>query len=485
MTVPGAIKQISDTVWEIPVTYKEGMRVPARIYATKKLLEKMDDGVFEQITNVATLPGILKYAICMPDGHWGYGFPIGGVAAIDPEKGVISPGGIGFDINCGVRLIKTGLTFDEVKPRLHELVDKLFGRVPAGVGCKGFINISRDEFRSMVETGARWCVKNGYGFEEDLERTENKGCISGADVSKVSAKAIERGLRQIGTLGSGNHYLEIQVVKPENIFDKELAETFGFTLPDQIALMLHCGSRGFGHQIATDYLHTFLNAMEKKFHIKTPERELACAPFQSEEGQNYFAAMNCAINMSYINRQVIFHRVREVFSDVFRRDPDELGLEQVYDISHNTAMLEKHVIDGEEKEVLIHRKGATRAFGPGRKELHGIYKEIGQPVIIGGSMETGSYLLTGMESGIETFFTTAHGSGRTMSRRKAKKQFNGRMLQQELEKRGIYIRTASYSGLAEEAGQAYKNIEDVIDATAKSGITKPVIRFIPIGNIKG
>ncbi len=485
MTVPGAIKQISDTVWEIPVTYKEGMRVPARIYATKKLLEKMDDGVFEQITNVATLPGILKYAICMPDGHWGYGFPIGGVAAIDPEKGVISPGGIGFDINCGVRLIKTGLTFDEVKPRLHELVDKLFGRVPAGVGCKGFINISRDEFRSMVETGARWCVKNGYGFEEDLERTENKGCISGADVSKVSAKAIERGLRQIGTLGSGNHYLEIQVVKPENIFDKELAETFGFTLPDQIALMLHCGSRGFGHQIATDYLHTFLNAMEKKFHIKTPERELACAPFQSEEGQNYFAAMNCAINMSYINRQVIFHRVREVFSDVFRRDPDELGLEQVYDISHNTAMLEKHVIDGEEREVLIHRKGATRAFGPGRKELHGIYKEIGQPVIIGGSMETGSYLLTGMESGIETFFTTAHGSGRTMSRRKAKKQFNGRMLQQELEKRGIYIRTASYSGLAEEAGQAYKNIEDVIDATAKSGITKPVIRFIPIGNIKG
>ena len=485
MTVPNAIKQISDTVWEIPVTYKEGMRVPARIYATKKLLEKMDEGVFEQITNVATLPGILKYAICMPDGHWGYGFPIGGVAAIDPETGVISPGGIGFDINCGVRLVKTDLTYDEIKPHLHVLVDKLFGRVPAGVGCKGFINISRDEFRSMVETGAEWCVKNGYGLEKDLEHTENKGRISGADVSKVSAKAIERGLNQIGTLGSGNHYLEIQVVKPENIFDKELAKTFGFTLPYQIAIMLHCGSRGFGHQIATDYLHTFLNVMERKFHIKTPERELACAPFRSEEGQNYFAAMNCAINMSYVNRQVIFHRVREVFSDVFHRDPAELGLELVYDIAHNTAMLEKHMIDGEEREVLVHRKGATRAFGPGSKELQGIYKEIGQPVIIGGSMETGSYLLTGMESGIETFFSTAHGSGRTMSRRKAKKQFNGRMLQQELEKRGIYIRTASYSGLAEEAGQAYKNIEDVIDATAKSGITKPVIRFIPIGNIKG
>jgi len=485
MTVPNAIKQISDTIWEIPVTYKERMRVPARIYATKKLLEKMDDGVFEQITNVATLPGILKYAICMPDGHRGYGFPIGGVAAIDPETGVISPGGIGFDINCGVRLIRTGLTYDEIKPHLHELVDKLFGRVPAGVGSKGFINISRDEFRLMVETGARWCVKNGYGLGKDLEHTENKGCVYGADTSKVSAKAIERGLKQIGTLGSGNHYLEIQVVKPENILDRELAKEFGFTLPYQIALMLHCGSRGFGHQIATDYLHIFLNAMEKKFHIRTPERELACAPFRSEEGQNYFAAMNCAINMSYVNRQVIFHRVREVFSDVFRRDPAELGLELVYDIAHNTAMLEKHMIEGEEREVLVHRKGATRAFGPGRKELQGIYKETGQPVIIGGSMETGSYLLTGMESGVETFFTTAHGSGRTMSRTKARKQFNGRKLQQELEKRGIYIRTASYSVLAEEAGQAYKNIEDVIDATAKSGITKPVIRFIPIGNIKG
>ncbi len=485
MSILNTIKQISDTIWEIPVTYKEGMRVPARIYATKKLIENMDDGVFEQITNVATLPGILKYAICMPDGHWGYGFPIGGVAAIDPETGVISPGGIGFDINCGVRLIKTNLTYDEIKPRLHTLVDRLFGRVPAGVGCKGFINVSRDEFRSMIESGAVWCVKNGYGVEEDLERTENRGCIPGADTSKVSQKAIERGLNQIGTLGSGNHYLEIQVVKPENIFDKKLAEIFGFTIPGQIAIMLHCGSRGFGHQIATDYLHIFLNAMEKKFHIKTPDRELACAPFRSDEGQNYFAAMNCAINMSYINRQVIYHRVREVFSDVFKRDPSTLGIEQVYDIAHNTAMLEEHFIDGKEREVLVHRKGATRAFSPSRKELHGIYKETGQPVIIGGSMETSSYLLTGMEIGVDTFFTTAHGSGRTMSRSKAKKQFNGRKLMEELDKRGIYIRAASYSGLAEEAGLAYKNIDDVIDATVKSGINKPVIRFIPIGNVKG
>ncbi|HDY88204.1 MAG TPA: RtcB family protein [bacterium] len=390
MTAPNVIKRISETIWEIPVTYKKGMRVPARIYATKKLLDKMDDGVFEQVTNVATLPGIQKYAFCMPDGHWGYGFPIGGVAAVDPQTGVISPGGIGFDINCGMRVIRTGMTYDEVKPHLHTLVDRLFARVPAGVGSKGFISISRDEFRSMVEQGAEWCVKKRYGLENDLESTENKGRISGADASKVSIKAVERGLRQIGTLGSGNHYLEIQIARPENIFDRDIAKAFGFTLPNQVAIMLHCGSRGFGHQVATDYLHIFLNAMEKKFHITTPDRELACAPFQSEEGQDYFAAMNCAINMSYVNRQVILHRIREVFSDVFHKAPDELGLEQVYDVAHNTAMLEKHMIEGEERELLVHRKGATRAFGPIREELQGTFKEIGQPVIIGGSMETGS-----------------------------------------------------------------------------------------------
>jgi tRNA-splicing ligase RtcB len=485
MTVPHGIRQISETVWEIPETYKNGMRVPARIYATKKLLDKMDDGVFEQITNVATLPGIVKYAICMPDGHWGYGFPIGGVAAVDPREGVISPGGIGFDINCGMRLIRTSLTFDEVKPLLRKLVDRLFERVPAGVGSSGFVKISRDEFRDMVEQGALWCVRKGYVTEKDLEATENMGGISGAKASKVSEKAVERGLRQIGTLGSGNHYLEIQVVKPENVRDTELAKKFGFTFPNQIAVMLHCGSRGFGHQVATDYLHIFLEAMKKKFGLEMPDRELACAPFRSEEGQDYFAAMNCAINMSYVNRQVILHRVREVFSEVFRRSPEELGLEQVYDIAHNTAMLEKHIIDGVEREVLVHRKGATRAFAPSRKELSGLFRETGQPVIIGGSMETGSYLLTGMEEGVESFFTTAHGSGRTMSRTKAKSLFNGKKLQKDLEERGIYIRTASFSGLAEEVGQAYKNIDDVVEATAKSGITKPVIRFIPIGNIKG
>jgi len=485
MALPKNIRKLSDDIWEIPTSYKSGMRVPARIYASEALLSSMDEGVFEQVTNVATLPGITGHALCMPDGHWGYGFPIGGAAAIDPEEGVISPGGIGFDVNCGMRLIRTGLTLEEVKPRLETLVDKLFQRIPAGVGSTGFIRISREEFREVVETGSAWCIRKGYGIPEDLGRTEENGCVSGADASKVSEKAVERGFKQIGTLGSGNHYLEIQVVKTENIYDHELARAFGITMPDQITVMLHCGSRGFGHQVATDYLNTFLSVMGKKYHLTMPDRELACAPFRSEEGQDYFAAMKCAINMSYVNRQVILHRVREVFSDVFGRDPAELGLHQVYDIAHNTAMLETHVIDGKEREVLVHRKGATRAFGPGSSELPPAFRETGQPVIIGGSMETGSYLLTGMKSGAQTFFTTAHGSGRTMSRTKAKKLYNGRKLQHDLQERGIYIRTASFSGLAEEVGSAYKNIDDVAAATERAGISRRVVRFIPIDNIKG
>ncbi|MGA7877272.1 MAG: RtcB family protein [Desulfoferrobacter sp.] len=477
--------KISDTVWEIPTGYKEGMRVPARIYATEKLLREMDEGVIDQVTNVATLPGIINYAYCMPDGHWGYGFPIGGVAGMDARTGVISPGGIGFDVNCGMRLVRTNLTLEEVQPHLKPLVDKLFERVPAGVGSTGFVKLSQGEFRRVVELGARWCIQNGYGWQEDLERTEENGCIAGADSSKISNKSVERGYKQIGTLGSGNHYLEIQVARPENVFDAELANAFGITKPNQVVVMFHCGSRGFGHQVATDYLQLFLKVMEKKYGIKILDRELACAPFSSREGQDYFAAMKCAINMSFANRQVILHRIREVFSDVFHKDPEELGLHQVYDVAHNTAKLERHNIDGKYREVLVHRKGATRAFGPGNPELPGIYQKTGQPVILGGSMETGSYLLVGVESGSQTFFSTAHGSGRSMSRRQAKKKFQGKMLQQDMEQRGIYVRGVSYSGLAEEAGAAYKNIDDVVEATEKAGISKPVVRFIPIGNVKG
>jgi tRNA-splicing ligase RtcB len=485
MTPPSALKKISATVWELPVSYKPGMLVPARIYATEKLIKDMDAGVFEQVSNVACLPGIIDYAYCMPDGHWGYGFPIGGVAAMDPEKGVISPGGIGFDINCGMRLVLTSLTFEEVQPHLHRLVDHLFNRVPAGVGSHGFVRLSHDEFRHVAEQGSRWCLKNGYAWPEDLEMTEEGGCFTGADASRVSERAVDRGFNQIGTLGSGNHYLEIQVARPENIFDKETAAAFGITIPNQVVVMFHCGSRGFGHQVATDYLQTFLGVMERKYGISVKDRELACAPFLSPEGQAYFAAMKCAVNMAFANRQVILHRIREVFSEVFHRDPSDMGINMVYDVAHNTAKLERHRFGRKSREILVHRKGSTRAFGPGMDGIPECYRETGQPVIIGGSMETGSYLLAGLSTGKETFYSTAHGSGRTMSRHQAKKQFHGEKLLRDMEGRGIYVRSASYGGLAEEAGQAYKDIDEVVEATELAGLSKRVVKLVPIGNVKG
>ncbi len=485
MAVPADIKKLGDFLWELPTSHKKGMRVPARIYASQKLVSEMDEGVFDQISNVACLPGIVGHAFCMPDGHWGYGFPIGGVAAFDVEEGVISPGGIGFDVNCGMRLVATDLTLAEVQPHIRELVDKLFQRIPAGVGRDGFLSISADEFRQVVQQGARYCIRNGYGLEEDLAATEEGGCISGADASKISERAVNRGYRQIGTLGSGNHYLEIQVARRENVIDRELAESFGITRDDQVVIMFHCGSRGFGHQVATDYLQAFLKAMEGKFHIKVLDRELACAPFSSPEGQDYFSAMKCAINMSFANRQVILHRIREVFSEVFHRDPRDLGIRQVYDVAHNTAKLEEHEVGGRSRRLLVHRKGATRAFAPGMPGLPAAYRKTGQPVIIGGSMETGSYLLAGVETGAQSYFTTAHGSGRTMSRTKARRIWQGSRLLHEMEARGIYVKSASLSGVAEEAGGAYKDIDEVIEATERAGLSRRVARFVPIGNIKG
>ncbi|MGD0229784.1 MAG: RtcB family protein [Syntrophorhabdales bacterium] len=483
--IPKGLQRVSEVVWELAPSYKEGMRVPARIYGTEKLVREMDDAVYDQVTNVATLPGIVNYALCMPDGHFGYGFPIGGVAAMDPEKGgVISPGGIGFDINCGMRLVRTDLTYDEVRPRLRQLVDKLYAAVPAGVGATGFLKLTKQEFRAVVEEGANWCVRNGYGWSEDLELTEDSGCTPGADASKISERAVDRGFNQIGTLGSGNHYLEVQVVHEHNIFDRDLAGTFGLA-PGRVVVMFHCGSRGFGHQVATDYLKLFLGVMDAKYHIRVPDRELACAPFDSPEGRDYFAAMTCALNMSYANRQMILHRIREVFSDVFGQPAHRLGIHMIYDVAHNTAKLERHRVNGKERRLLVHRKGATRAFGPGMAEIPEQYRNIGQPVIIGGSMETGSYLLVGAEGGAETFFSTPHGSGRLMSRTKARHQWRGKDLQQEMEKRGIYVRTASWSGLAEEAGGAYKNIDDVVEAAELAGISRRVVRFTPIGNVKG
>jgi tRNA-splicing ligase RtcB (3'-phosphate/5'-hydroxy nucleic acid ligase) len=485
MPAPEGIRCVGESVWELPPTVRAGMHVPVRIFATEPLLHAMDDQVFRQAANVATLPGIVGYSFVMPDAHWGYGFPIGGVAAMDPETGVISPGGIGFDINCGMRLVLTNLTLEEVQPKLRDLIDALYERVPAGVGCKGFVRLSASEFVEVLEQGAGWCVGRGYGIEEDLARTEERGCLPGADAACVSPRAIERGHHQIGTLGSGNHYLEIQVARPEHVVDSALAAELGITRPNQIAVMFHCGSRGFGHQVATDYLQIFLRAMTTKYGLEIIDRELACAPFRSDEGRRYFAAMQCAANMSFANRQVILHRIREVFGTAFGRDPADLGLRMVYDVAHNTAKLETHLVDGEPRQLLVHRKGATRAFAPGMPGLPLQYQRTGQPVIIGGSMETGSYLLTGVASGAATFFSTAHGSGRTMSRTKAKKSVHGRELQRRMEARGIYVRTTSYAGLAEEAGFAYKDIDAVVEATERAGLSHRVVRFTPIGNVKG
>jgi tRNA-splicing ligase RtcB len=485
MSIASAAKLIEPGVFELATPYRAGMRVPVRLFATPKLLAEMDEQVFRQAANVATLPGIVGASLCMPDAHWGYGFPIGGVAAMDVRDGVISPGGIGFDINCGMRLVRTDLTWGEVEPRLRELVDALAARVPAGTGKRGFVRLSRAEFRQVLLHGARWAISNGYGTEADLAHTEARGCFAGADPDCVSPRAIERGLGQIGTLGSGNHYLEIQVLRPEGLFDTETARAFGLDLPDQVVVMFHCGSRGFGHQVASDYLHSFLRAMPGKFGLPILDRELACAPFDSQEGQSYHAAMCCAANMSFANRQVILHRIREAFSAIFRRGAEALGIRTVYDVAHNTAKVERHSVDGEERALLVHRKGATRAFPPGHPELPPEYQKTGQPVIIGGSMETGSYVLVGVPTGSKSFFSTAHGSGRTMSRTRARKLVRGHELRSEMEARGILVHSTSLRGLAEEAGLAYKSVDEVAEATELAGLSRRVAHLVPVGNVKG
>jgi len=477
------IKKINDYLYEIPADAAPGMRVAARIFASESLMSHMDNAVFTQIANVATLPGITGHALCMPDAHSGYGFPIGGVAAIDPDTGIISPGGIGFDINCGVRLLSTSLTFQDIKPGLKELVDALFYGIPSGVGSDGIVRLSENRFDEAMVKGAKWGVEQGYGTAADLEFTEENGMIADADPAAVSQRARERGACQAGSLGSGNHYLEIQVARNENIYDRETARLFGIDKDDQVMIMIHTGSRGFGHQVATDYLKTFAS-QQKRFGYNLPDRELSCAPFSSKEGQDYFAAMNCAINIAFLNRQLILHRTREIIHNLFGNKPG-LAVNTVYDVCHNTAKLEKHNIDGKEKRLLVHRKGATRAFPPGSAGIPEKYRASGQPVLVGGSMEHGSCIMKGTESGAVGLFTTVHGSGRVMSRHEAKRHFNGRDLQRNMESRGILIRTASFSGLAEEAGGAYKSMGEVVNSAEKAGLGKIVAMLLPVGNIKG
>ena len=475
------VNRITDEIWEIPASEKSGMLVPARIYATKVILESMDSGVFDQVTNVACLPGISRYALCMPDGHWGYGFPIGGVAAFDVQDGVISPGGVGYDINCGMRLIRTDLSLADVQPRLERLMTELFRRVPAGVGASGFVRLSGEEFSRVMTHGAQWCVEHGYGWHGDLARIEEGGCLDGADPSIVTSHAIKRGINQLGTLGSGNHYLEVQVVSNDRIFDLATAAALGITGHEQIVVMVHCGSRGFGHQVASDYLKVFEKSM-RRYGITVKDPQLACAPFRSPEGQEYFSAMNCAANTAFANRQVITHQIREAFTAVFGQSAEALGMELVYDVAHNIAKVERYV----EGDLVVHRKGATRAFGPGSPGLPDAFRETGQPVICGGSMETGSYLLVGTDRAVrETFGSTMHGAGRTMSRAQAKRTVRGAELQQQMKQHGILVKAVSMSGLAEEAGLAYKDISEVVQSVERAGITKKVAELRPIGNIKG
>jgi tRNA-splicing ligase RtcB len=475
------VNQIAEHLWEIPRSEKPGMVVPARIYASETLLSAMDRGVFEQVTNVACLPGIQRYALCMPDGHWGYGFPIGGVAALDTAGGVISPGGVGYDVNCGMRLIRTTLTLSDVQPRLDRLMTELFRRVPAGVGSQGFVKVNHKEFKDVMRKGARWCIERGYGWQQDLECIEEEGCIDRADPAQVSEQAVTRGIGQLGTLGSGNHYLEVQVVDNDRLFDRGAAAAMGIHGDNQIVVMVHCGSRGFGHQVASDYLKVFEKAM-RRYGISVHDQQLACAPFRSPEGQDYFGAMNCAANAAFANRQVITHQVRAAFGSVFSQSPEELGMELIYDVAHNIAKVERYP----EGELLVHRKGATRSFGPGRPEVPERYRTIGQPVICGGSMETGSYLLVGTDRAVQdTFASTMHGSGRTMSRGQAKRTVRGEALQRAMKERGILVKAVSMSGLAEEAGLAYKDISEVVRTVDSAGITKKVAELKPIGNIKG
>jgi len=468
--------RINGYEWEIPKT--ADMRVPGKIYASEKLIKDMDDKVWEQVSNVACLPGIQRASIATSDAHWGYGFPIGGVAAFDAEEGgIVSVGGVGFDGGCGVRALKTNLKLEEVKPKIKELIDELFKTVPAGLGIRGKIILKDNEVNEVLKEGASWVVKKGYGTEEDLEFIEDKGTIKGAIPEAVSELAIRREKKQVGTLGSGNHYLEVMYI--DEIYDEKAAKALGLE-KNQIMIWVHCGSRALGHQIGTDYLKTLADA-SRKYNIPIRDRELVCAPINSEEGKNYFGAMCCALNYAHANRQVIVHLIRQGVEKIFPK----AQVKTFYEISHNSCKAEKHIIDGKEKIVYVHRKGATRAFGPNREEVPKAYRKIGQPVLIGGTMGTSSYILHGIDEGEKAFFSACHGAGRAMSRTQALKNWQGTNITKELEKKGIYVKCHSFSGLAEEAPLAYKPVEDVVDSIHNAKLAKKVCRLKPIGNIKG
>jgi tRNA-splicing ligase RtcB len=470
------LERIGPNAWRIP---REGaMRVPAILYGSRGLVEAMDDKVWEQARNVATLPGIVRASYAMPDAHWGYGFPIGGVAAFDAQEGVVSAGGVGFDISCGVRCLLTGLASAEIRREQRKLADLLFAAIPAGVGSTGKLRLSDREMDDMLRGGARWAVEQGHGEARDLERTEERGCMSGAGPECVSAHAKARQREEVGTLGSGNHYLEVQNVA--EVFDERLAAGFGLRAQGAV-VSIHCGSRGLGHQIGTDYLREMVVAA-REFEIELPDRELACAPIRSDVAQRYLPAMRSAINCALANRQVITHLVRQVFAALF----PAARLDLLYDVSHNTCKEEPHAIDGRDERLFVHRKGATRAFGPGHPDLPPELSALGQPVLIGGSMGTGSYILAGVAGSDAISFSSAcHGAGRSMSRHEALQHWNGRQVVDDLARRGILIRSPSPRGVAEEAPGAYMDVSEVVEATEEAGLARKVARLEPLICVKG
>ncbi|MBI2561045.1 MAG: RtcB family protein [candidate division NC10 bacterium] len=482
MSLP--IERVDEYRWRIPPDAKAGMRVPAIIFADEKLMDQIrHDLSLEQAANSATLPGIVKAAYAMPDIHQGYGLPIGAVVATDPETGVVTPGGVGYDINCGVRLLRTELTRTEVLPRLKELVNGLFATIPTGVGTQGKVRLTRENARKPLEQGARWAVEQGLGEPEDLITAEASGCVAGADPDAVSPKAYERGRAQLGTLGSGNHFLEVQVV--ETIYDEQAANVLGL-FPGQVTVLIHSGSRGLGHQVCTDYLASMERAL-KKYGIQLPDRQLACTPIRSEEAGAYLGAMRAAANYAWTNRQCLAHWAREVFQQVFRKSPRDLGMWVVYDVAHNIAKLEEHEVDGKQRQLLVHRKGATRAFPPGHPELPERYRSIGQPVLVPGDMGRASFVLVGTHGAMqETFGSTCHGAGRVMSRAAAIRAARGRAIERELEDtHGVYVRATGRDSLKEEMPEAYKNVQDVVTVCHNAGISRMVVKLKPIGCIKG
>jgi len=469
--------------WEIPKSHRPDMRVPVRIFATQELLDQIKgDKSLEQAVNAATLPGLVSPVVVMPDVHQGYGFPIGGVAGTRLPHGIISPGAIGYDINCGVRLLASQIEFHSVEKHLPHLADSLNRLCPSGVGKKGHVRLTINELNQVCIKGSRWTLRHGYASDADLRRTEESGCLEGADPSKVSKRAKERGRQQLGTLGAGNHFIEVDIV--DQVFNQPAAQAMGLTTGN-LAVMIHCGSRGFGHQICTDYVREFQSAV-KRYGIELPDRELVCAPLDSPEGKNYLAAMRCAANYAFANRQILAHFARQAFEETLAGAVPNWHLYQVYDIAHNMGKIETHEVDGKLIEICVHRKGATRAFGPGFSGLPAEYRPYGQPVLVPGSMGTASWVLVGTaESMRRSFGSSCHGAGRTMSRKKAKKSIWGEDLRKELQARGIHIRAGSMAGLAEEAPQAYKDVDAVVETVHEAGIADKVARLKPVAVIKG